>query len=329
MILISPESIENFGNPEEAHFYLLTNSELVNHFEIRSTEKYESCQILPIVEDSLELAIQKTKESAHILVISPHKFINSVNPSVIGRRKLGIMATNSTPTTLGAIAHFVKVIEKTDPKEQRKFADRFFDVLEEADSLLIVDERYGTQARFIPDPENEWFEQLGELDWGQQQILPSGEISVLPLAHGEYDSSQRLNINGEIPLQGFPILHSGYSPNREEQARIYQALSVLEQQAVIAKVENGYITELKITHPDAEPARAILETLFNSDSNYRIIWELGFGINTKLELWSGNTAMNEVYGGDKGVVHFGIGLTSVSQYHIDFLCPQIELVRSL
>jgi hypothetical protein len=326
LIELCPESIKNFGNSTKAHFYLLTNPELINSFKIISGGKYESYQILPIVEESLELAIQKTKQLAHILVISPYKFINSVHPSSLGRRKLAVMATNSTPTSLKAIAHFMKIIEKSDPQEQRKFADRFFDNLEDADGLLIVDEKYGTQAKFIPDPENEWFEQLGILDWGQQQILPSGEISVLPLAHGQYDPSQRLNINGEITLQGFPILHSGASPNREEQARIYQALSVLEQQAIIATVENGCITKLEITHADAEPAKAMLQTLFDLDPNYRIIWELGFGINTKLELWSGNTAMNEVYGGDNGVLHFGLGLTSVTSFHLDILCPITNMI---
>lgn len=36
---------------------------------------------------------------------------------------------------------------------------------------------------------------------------------------------------------------------------------------------------------------------------------------------AGNHAMNEVYGGTKGCLHWGIGLTPFTQYHLDIISP--------
>ena len=64
-----------------------------------------------------------------------------------------------------------------------------------------------------------------------------------------------------------------------------------------------------------------LEALFRIDSRYRKVWELGFAINTRHELLPGNTAMNETFGGTAGTLHFGLGLTPYTQYHLDIICP--------
>jgi hypothetical protein len=149
------------------------------------------------------------------------------------------------------------------------------------------------------------------------------------MGHGEFSAERRLAINGEVSLKGFTIVHTGkvsFLPT--DQARIYKELSVLERHAAIAKIENGVITKLQATHPSVEPAKSILESLFTVDSRYASIWELGFGINTNLELWPENTAMNEVYGGDSGVVHWGLGLTPFTQYHLDIICPGTKVLSN-
>lgn len=35
----------------------------------------------------------------------------------------------------------------------------------------------------------------------------------------------------------------------------------------------------------------------------------------------GNHAMNEVYGGRNGAMHWGLGLTPFTQYHLDIITP--------
>ena len=92
------------------------------------------------------------------------------------------MACNSTPTPMEVVEHFLRVIERTDPKEQQAFADRFFERVEAADHLEMVDEACGTRAVFEHFSQDyEWNQQAGPIDWGTQQIAPSGEISVLPI----------------------------------------------------------------------------------------------------------------------------------------------------
>lgn len=330
-VIIRPHRYQQFGRAErDTNFYLITDSP--ESFTIEQDGSYHSCQILVYSDDKnfLEL-IEQTQEPAHVLVICPNHFISSIEPQQISQRKLAIMAANSAPTSIKAIEHFAKVVENTDPLAQKEFADRFFSLIEQSDFLRITDEEYKVSATFshFDDEHYEWFEQGGYLDWGCQQLAPSGELSVLPLAHGQFDFQRKLAINGEIALRGFPILHSG-KPSflAADQARIYGQLSVLKEHAVLAKVENGMITQLDATHPSVEAAKAMLEMMFAVDSRYAQIWELGFGINTALDIWDDNTAMNEVYGGENGVLHFGIGLTPFTQYHLDIICPSTKVLTN-
>src|SRR5207249_6300741 len=59
-----------------------------------------------------------------------------------------------------------------------------------------------------------------------------------------------------------------------------------------------------------------------------IIWEIGFAINTFLDILPGNHAMNEVFGGTRGCLHWGLGLTPFTQYHIDMICPNTLVLNS-
>ena len=323
MITIHQQRFLQFGDAAQANFYVLVNPSIQKEISIDRGNSYRSCQVLIYDGEDLLEVIKRTEEPAHILVISPDYFITSVDQASLGLRKLAIMPLNSTVTSQEEIKHFIRIMEKTDSLAQREFADRLFDQLESVNALQIVDKRYGVSAEFLHQKDDyEWFEQGGPLEYGQQQMVPSGEVSVLPLAHGQHGTSQRLAINGKVALQGFSIVHTGKTGFcRDEQRNIYQALSTLENHAIIATIEDGVITHLEPKHPDVEPARLMLESLFAKDAKYRTIWELGMGINTQHDLWAGNAAMNEVHGGTYGVLHWGLGLTPYTQYHLDLLCP--------
>ena len=325
-IAIRPDRYRQFGPSEGCTFCFVTNLDIVDRFLIEKSGSYADYRTITYDQEGSFAVILNNEipEKSHVFVVSPNCFFRSPDSEVLGpQRKLIAMACNSTPTPLAAVEHFLDVIERTDPYAQAEFANRFFELGQKNDRLEIVDEEYETRAIFDHlDDRYEWNLQAGPLDWGEQQIAPSGEISVLPADIWEFNPKLCLAINGEIAFRGLPILHSG-EPSflREDQARIFSQLQHMKQHALIAKVEQGVVISLRPTHPDVKPAAEMLEAMAMVDSRYWTIWELGFAINTSLDLLWGNYAMNEVYGGTQGALHFGLGLTPYTQYHLDLICP--------
>jgi hypothetical protein len=330
-IPVRPHKYKQFGQTHGTTFCLVTNSALINNFAIEENDSYDSYKVIAYDKgDNFEEILQnQIPEPAHILVISPKNLFESPSPEKLGqRRKLAALACNSTLTSLEAVSHFMKAMEQTNPNEQEAFAERFFTIAGGSSQLRIIDEFYNTTATFEHlNKSYEWFKQAGLMGWGGQQIVPSGELSVLPLAHGKYNENQRLAVNGEVALKGKPILHSG-KPSflLKDQQRIYTKLSCIDKHALVAKVKDGVVTDIYATNPTVKPAAEMLKAMFEVDSRYRIIWEIGFGINTQLEMLPGNLGMNEVYGGQYGSIHWGLGLTPWTQYHLDIICPDTKVL---
>jgi hypothetical protein len=237
------------------------------------------------------------------------------------------LACNSTPTTLEDIRHFVDVTERTSAAEQDAFCERFFELAESTDHLVYVDERHGTRATLDHMRDDlVWNQQAGSLDWGDQQLVPAGEISVLPIGIFDFDEHLHLPLEGEIAFRGYPILHGGkMSFTREDQARIQRELWSLKDHAVVATVEKGRMTTLWPFQPEAEPLVRMLEAMFLVDSRYELVWEIGHAMNTALEILPGNHAMNETYGSTHGCLHFGLGITPYTQYHLDIVAPDMTV----
>ena len=329
-IAIRPHRYRQLGSSEGATFCFVTNSNLVDNFTIEKDGSYEDYQTFTYDPgDDFCRILQQLPEPAHIFVASPGSFFSSEVATQLGnQRKLLVMPCNSTPTSLEALKHFLDIVEKTDPAIQEDIVERFFSIGENSDYLEIVDDFYGTVATFNHLNESyEWFEQAGYVDWGGQQMVPAGEISCLPLEIDKFNAGLRFEINGKIAIKGHPIVHSGpVSFLPEDQARIYQKLSCICEHAIIATVINGVITEITPTHPSVFPAVQMLNAMFEVDSRYRIIWEVGFAINTVLEILPGNFAMNEVYGAKNGSIHWGLGIMPYTQYHMDLICPDLSVV---
>lgn len=325
-MLVRPSRYRQFGDAEDSVFCLVTNSAISDYLDIEQDGSYRDyVRVMFEPGDSFESILsERVPQCAHVLVISPHCFFRSPKQELIGpRRKLMAMACNSTPTSVEAIAHFLETVERTEPYAQEAFADRFFELGEASDYLEMIDEASGTRAVFEHLNESYvWNQQAGPVQWGSQQIVPAGEISVLPIEIIRFDASLRLALNGEISFQGHPVLHSG-TPSflPQDQSRIFARLTPLREHAVVATVENGFITRLRPTHPNVETTVRMLEAMFEVDSRYQIIWEIGFAINSALDILPGNFAMNEVYGGTNGYLHWGLGLTPFTQYHFDITCP--------
>jgi hypothetical protein len=324
-LVVRPERLRQFGAAEGVTFCLVTNPSLVERFRLEEAGGYAACQIVGWdAERSFEEVLERElPEPAHVLVISPARLFRSPAPERLGRRKLMAMACNSTPTSLAGIAHFLAVMERTDPARQQAFADRFFALAERSECLEITDAEYDTYATFNQFGAGlVWNQQAGFIEWGGQQIAPAGEISVLPVDILQFDSRLRLPLEGSIALTGQPVLHSGApSFQRSDQERLFGSLATMAGHALIATVQEGTITALRATHPDAAPAAATLEAMFAVDSRYRLVWEIGCGLNLGMRPFPGNAAMNEVYGAAAGVLHFVMGLTPFTQYAI--LLPAI------
>lgn len=320
---IHPDRIKVLGDDDASAFCLVTNSEYVDRFRIVDSGAYPETMILPLDDDDgfEDLLRAKIPERAHILTILPECLLHSVAKDDLGQRKLLIMACRSGRTDLAGIEHFLRGGEKTDPAEQEAFADRFFEMGESADFLTLVDDDYGTSARFDHlDDRYEWHEQLGTLEWGGQQVYPAGEIAcfLVPLKVEQLDQSVRFDINGRLALRGQLIVQSG-PPSFlvEDQERIYQRLATVQKHAVLAEVEAGEVVRVEATHWHCEPAAEMLEALFAVDSRFRRVYEVGFAFNPYVEPLPGNVAMNEVCGGERGQLHVGLGMLPHTQYHLD------------
>jgi hypothetical protein len=267
-------------------------------------------------------------EPAHVLVIAPSRVIESPTEEEIGRRKLLCVPCGSTPMPGADIAHFLGVLERTSAAVLERRASEFFDRVETAERLVIRDEEYGVEAQFDHLADGyEWNQQAGYVGWGEQQVVPGGELSVIPGSVMSLDTSQRLRITGTIALRGTPIVHAGsarYSP--AEQEALYMDLLAAERHAVLIDLVEGEVDGVHDTHGDALPAARALDGLFDADPRYRVVKELGFGLNPALELLPGNRAMNEMYGSRDGVVHLGIGLTPFTTFAPIIICPGISLL---
>ncbi|MEN2990100.1 hypothetical protein WG926_17405 [Tistrella sp. BH-R2-4] len=331
-IVIDPTRMRQFGAPDGAVFVLVTNEEMAPCFDVRTGPGYAGAEtVLFRAGDRFIDMLPHLPERAHILVASPRAFFQSPPSGTVGDgRKLIAMACNSTPTDIETLRHFVAMVEATDPDAQQIMVDRLFHHGERTPWLDFHDARHGTHARFNHLSEAyRWNEQAGILGWGEQQLAPSGEVSVLPLHIWDFDTDLSLDIEGELIIEGRPILHHGapsYHP--ADQARIYGRLASIADGPILARVTKGAVTGLEALTPAGRPAVDMLERMFDIDSRYRALWEIGFAVNTALRLYDGNTAMNEVYGGVNGTIHLGLGLTPYTQYHLDIICPHLSVMAA-
>jgi hypothetical protein len=115
-----------FGDDVGVPFYLVTSPSLESFFEI-VCERHTGGHIVTLApQDAVGDVLTRLPEPAHVLVVAPESFVNSLPTEVIGRRKLAVVASNSTPCPPEAVAHFITAIENTSAAEQKAWSERFF-----------------------------------------------------------------------------------------------------------------------------------------------------------------------------------------------------------
>lgn len=342
MISINPADIKCFDQTNDKHFYLVTNSHLSDKINLIDDGQYLSykkiifdtpsnASVYELKNSFTDILEQKIPVNAHVLVIAPNNYFRAPSAKVIGSaRKVIILPCNSTPTDLDTIKAFWDIIINTDPKLQEEKAKHFFNTAEKADYLEFVDYKNKTSAIFKHMNDSYvWNEQGGFLDYGDQQLAPAGEINVFNLPVQNFDENLRLDFNGTIAFYGFPIVHSGTPGfSYADQLRIYNLLANVIDHPIIVEVKDGEIRQVTANSKQGEIACNMLQSLFDVDSRFSILLEIGFGINTNSKIIPGNHAMNETYGGKNGIVHFGLGIIPHTQYHIDFLCPYLNVITN-
>ncbi|HVF06714.1 MAG TPA: hypothetical protein VNA20_17895 [Frankiaceae bacterium] len=322
-IVIRPDQIRVLGEDRADAFCVVTNPPYVRAFEVAASPRHDRSMVLAYdgttpFEDFIR---ERVPERSHVLTILPDCLLHSVPADALGERKLLIMACRSGQTGLDGIAHFLRVGQLTDPREQQAFADSFFARGQATEHLVLVDDDFGTSARFNHlDDQYEWHEQLGEVEWGGQQVYPAGEIAcfLVPLKSTDLEDDRRFDVDGRLALRGRLIVQSG-PPSflLADQERIYRRLSTIAESALLVDVSGGVITAVQPADDRCRPAATMLESLFEVDSRFSQIFEFGFAFNRDATPWPGNCAMNEVYGGAHGQLHVGLGMLPHTQYHID------------
>jgi hypothetical protein len=311
-----------FGDEECSTFYLVTNTALLDCVTLTTRGRYKHTEILALTSQALDelFSTGRVPLDAHVLALLPECLAHSVPRETLGRRKLLIMACRSGQIGIPGIRHFLDCGLRTDPSTLERTADEFFAQIEAAHFLRL---RAGDcdAVFYHKSSDYGWHEQLGYLKWGDQQVFPAGEIAcfLVPLSTTELPD-RRFRLNGAIVVQGPVIVQSGPPSFRlEDQQRIYDHLSS-NRCGVHFSIEDGIVMDTHTLSDDDGPARAMFEALFSIDSRYRQIFELGFSINSALELFPGNAAMNEVWGPSGGKLHLGLGMLPYTQYHLDVFC---------
>ncbi|MCC9308317.1 hypothetical protein LN042_14670 [Kitasatospora sp. RB6PN24] len=329
---LTTSAFGQFGDPAET-FCLITSADGSTPLHLLPDRGCARVihRSLPAGTSLGELIAASVPPDAHVLAVCPGRFLDSPSAQQLGSRKLVILPAGSTPLTAEHIRSLLESAARTDIAQQAVVADEFFERIESSDRLAIVDDSAGTEAEFDHTVGDcVWNQQAGPLDPGDQQIFPSGKLSVTAAEITTFRPEARLlGLTGDLTLRGWPIVHRHADPaDAADQQRLFEALAPLVSHPVTLRVAAGSVEDVTPNTPGGKPAAAALESLFTDDPRYRVIWELGFGINTTTEIIPANCGANEVYGATDGVVNLGLGITPTTRFALAFLCPHSSLLAS-
>ncbi|CAM3690046.1 hypothetical protein KIPE111705_20590 [Kibdelosporangium persicum] len=259
--------------------------------------------------------------SCDVLWIADDEFEHFL-PEHISNVRLAAISFFSSPFSAAALRRYMRIIETCDYANERRIEKALIRCLDVAARIHFRTPVMETHAVFDHRGATHWFSLNGALERGEQTVLPTGELSVLTDAAGDFSLSTPFALDGELVLRGTPIVHRGNRAVTEaETASAYQAMSTMLEYPVIARVEAGVVVGLRSPVRRHNPFAEALERLFSIDERYRKVHEIGFGTNVACaQLASGNFFPNERTPG----VHFGFGLGGHTPFHIDLACTQID-----
>ncbi len=333
-IIIEPDRIDYLRLDRAKTFCVVTTPALKSKLSIATSTHYEKVMIATIATDQPIddfLAQQSATNTDYFFLPYGYTIPNLTASKEYLAKDCKFLALRCLPTTpidIDDIHYFLKNIMNTSPEMYIAKADTFFSAIENRDKIIYADNNHKTQATLTVDNSCLWGEAYGDLRAGESGVIPCGEIA---LTHVNFKDNKPhpLPLNGEIVLQGLPIIHHYNLTSAAaiaKQAALYNALTVLQQAPVIATVTNGVITTLTALDKKAEPAIDALENLFNENKYYRTIIEVGHGLNHTAKLAKKNCSMNESFGGNDYCIHYGLGHMRFSDFHVDVICQNTRIV---
>jgi hypothetical protein len=327
-LVVRPDRYRQFGTGNRP-FYLVTDTSLVDAFTMAGQGTVLGADPAAGVAGMLA---DRTEPTADVLIAAPGSFLGPLDTAALAERRIVALPCGSTPVTLEQIAAVLPVMEQTDPAAQAARAAEFFESVEGCQSITITDRARGTTSALRPhDGDGEWHQQAGPVDDGELQIAPAGELSVLAGGISAFDADSAMALSGDLTLRGPVIVHAGYDPGlAAEQERCYRSLAGVYHGPVVLGTDSGVVVDCRPGDGSAgaRQAATALRDLLDSDQNYRTVWEIGFGINTELGILPGNCGFNEVFGGQHGVLHIGLGLTPATRFALTFLCPDSSVTTN-
>lgn len=241
--------------------------------------------------------------------------------------RIAALTSYSRPFSPETLAETLRIVRNTDYVDQLRVENEFLRFFDEADHIAFVDSESDRHAVFEHRATEHWFSLHGPLGYGQQAVLPSGELSALVDESGAF-SSGRFPLDGSVVLAGQPIIHRGADDvSVDETQATFRRLSTMSTEPAVVEITEGAISAVEPLHPGRTAFSDALSGLIAAEPRYAKVHEIGFGTNPECaDLAASNFFPNERFPG----LHLGIGLGGYTPFHIDLVTtrPRIHAVRA-
>lgn len=243
--------------------------------------------------------------------------------SELANAKLAAISFFSNPFSPQMLSTYLRVVTATSYRHELEIERQLLSLLDSSRRILFRSPDYGAEAAFEHHETDHWFSLHGPLGYGQQTVLPTGELAVLTNPSGEFTLGATFSLSGTIVIKGHPILHrGGLDVSAETTSDTFRALRSMRRHAIVASVSNGTIESLSAEEGRDNPLLRVFESVIEEDPRYRKIHEIGFGTNaTCAAMTSNNFFGNERWPG----LHCGLGLGGYTPFHIDLALTEVDV----
>ncbi len=237
--------------------------------------------------------------------------------------KLGAIPFFSAEFTVPALISYLDIVSRTDYAAEERLEGDLITRLEGAERLELATPDLDARCTFDHLRNEHWFSLHGALRWGDQTVLPTGELSTLTDASGEFSDRAPFKLTGRIVFQGSPIVHRGdESVSMAETDAAYRRLAVMGRNPVVAEIDGGYIERFTAPVPESKLVRDVFTALVDAEPRYRKVHEFGFGTHPLCRRHvPGNFHPNERWPG----IHIGLGLGGHTPFHIDLALTRVDV----
>lgn len=319
-----------FGYELGDYFLLITSPDIRSGIKV-ATWSMEGCNLFEFTwlgsqsRQNLIAEFRKFSQAnlrCSVLWITTDEY-EHFTPSELTNVKIAAISFFSSPFITSNLQRILEITKTTNYQLQLDTESRMLDLLESARQIIFQCPGYGTQAVFDHHEAENWFSLHGPLEFGQQTVLPTGELSVLTAPSGQFDGQSNFLLEGQLLFQGVPVVHRSHPEiSLSETLEQFRRLTSMRDFPVVASVHKGEIQNIYSPIKGHNPFLIELEQLFSNDVNYCKIHEIGFGTHPSCrQLVNDNFLPNERYPG----IHFGLGLGGTTKFHIDLICTGIEV----